>query len=234
MAPTLLGVSSDVGEDSEIVEKMSHNKRQSFISLRIIRKEYGRLLTSLHEADWPSIDSDTNALLLLSWSTLTNAINSVAFPDILNFATDEPLTPVAQVRANLLSAGTFISLDKLVDLSLSLFHHIKYSFLFSSLKNWGRFGEWKSHLRLCVDNYVTHAAEIEPRMTAGTFWHAEKHSQCSVVSHFQQMERRNSPEQVINIQGYSQALVDESVDDRKGYYLEYVCPYRSGFTPAFV
>jgi hypothetical protein len=234
MAHTLLGVSSDVGEDSEIVDKMSHNKRQSFTSLRFIRKEYGRLLASLHEADWPSIDSDTNALLLLSWSTLTNAINSVAFPDVLTFATDELLTPVAQVRANLLSAGTFMSLDQLVDLSLSLFRHINDSFLGSNFKNWEMFGEWKSNLRLCVDNYVIHAAEIEPRMTAGTFWHAEKPSHCSVESHFEQMKRSNSPEKTTNIRGRPQALVDELVDDRKGYFLEHVCPYRSGFTPAFV
>lgn len=235
MAPTLLSVSSDVGEDHEIVDKMSPDKRQSFISLRFIRKEYGRLLTSLHEASWPRIDGDTNAVLLLGWSTLTNAINSVAFPGLLNYSTDESLTPVSQVRASLLSGGTLMSLDQLVDFSLSLFRHINNSYLLPNFKNQEGPKDWRSHLRLCVDNCVTHAADIEPRLTAGTFWHAMEPAHCAVETHLEQMERSDGKKTThAPNPGCSQHLVDDLADDRRGYYLEHVCPYRSGFTPAFV
>ncbi|KEF61066.1 uncharacterized protein A1O9_02631 [Exophiala aquamarina CBS 119918] len=237
MAPTLLSVSSDVGEDHEIVEKMSPNKRQSFISLKFIRKEYGRLLTSLHEADWPRVDGDTNAILLLGWSALTNAINSVAFPGVLKYSTQEPLTPVSQVRATLLGAGSFMALDQLVDFSLSLFRHINNYYLVPNFKNQTGPENWRSHLRLCVDNCVTHAAEIEPRITAGTFWHAENPSHCTVESHLGRMGRIKD-KKLLELQdpdpGRPQRLMDDLGDDRRGYYLEHVCPYRSGFTPAFV
>jgi len=235
MAPTLLGVSSDVGEDHEIVEKMSTNKRQAFISLRFIRKEYGRLLTSLHEADWPRVDWGTNAVMLLGWSALTNAINSVAFPGVLNHSTYEPLTPVSQVRASLLNAGSFMSLDELVDFSLSLFRHITNHYLAPGLKNQEAPEDWKSHLRLCVDNCVIHAADIEPRITAGTFWHAVNSTHCTVESHLERIGRGGdkTPARSPN-PGYSQDMMEDLEDDKRGYYLEHVCPYRSGFTPAFV
>lgn len=238
MAPTLLGISSSVGEDSEIVEKMPYDTRQSFTSLEFIRKQYGSLLTAVHKADWPSIDSETNALLLLGWSTVTRAINSVAFPDVFNLATDEPIVPAAQVWADLLSEGKFISLDELVALSLSLFRHIHELFLGPTLKNCRKsHRDWKSELRLLVENYVAHVARVEPRTTAGTFWHAEIYGHCSVRRHFTQMEDGGGDEidnetQISN-SGSSRTSVDDSADDRRGYYLENVCPYRSGFTPAW-
>lgn len=238
MAPTLLGISSDVGEDSEIVEKMPYNKRQSFNSLDFIRKRYGSLLTSLHKADWPSIDSETNSLLLLGWSTVTKAINSVAFPDVFNVSTDEPLIPAAQVWADLLNEGKFVSLDELVALSLSLFRHINDLFLGSTLKNCRKsYRDWKSELRLLVDNYVANAAKVEPHTTAGTFWHAERYTQCSVRRHFTQTEEGDRGEidieTPISNSRASHTSMDDSADDRRGYYLEHVCPYRSGFTPAW-
>lgn len=237
MAPTLLGISSDASEDSEIVEKMKYDRRQSFMSLMFIRKQYGQLLTSLHKADWPSVDTDTNALLLLGWSTVTKASNSVTFPDIFNFATDEPLLPAAQVRAALLTEGTFLSLDQLVALCLRLFRHISDMFLDFKSSDWNSVRDWETDFRLFVDNYVAHAIDVEPRTTAGTFWHAERfYSHCAVERHFREMGQSNGQiDRDTQASDFipSNGSVDEFVDDRKGYYLEHVCPYRSGFTPAW-
>ncbi|KAK5061539.1 hypothetical protein LTR84_008083 [Exophiala bonariae] len=237
MAPTLLGISSDASEDSEIVGQMKYDKRQSFTSLVFIRKQYGQLLTSLHKADWPFVDTDTNALLLLGWSTVTKASNSMAFPEIFNVASDDPLIPAAQVRAALLTEGRLLSLDQLVALCLRLFRHGSDIFVDCTSRDWNILGDWKSDFRLVVDNYVAHAIDVEPRTIAGTFWHSERfYSHCTVERHFREMGE-SSDDVDYNNQASdfnpSNGSVNESVDDRKGYYLEHVCPYRSGFTPAW-
>jgi hypothetical protein len=88
------------------------------------------------------------------------------------------------------------------------------------------------------------AAVLEPRMTAGTFWHQYSHQQCYVERHL-----RALPDDLPRLRGgrvSNDDVVAESTGGRvegpgadferrkREYYLEHVCHHRSGFMPLAV
>ncbi|KIW16880.1 hypothetical protein PV08_04070 [Exophiala spinifera] len=167
MAPTVMALSTYAIDDSGFSTRIAPEKYEAFHVLKTIRMEYGRLLHSLSADIWERADSATNSLLSIAWSTLTQAFSSVLHPDIVSFAND-PVVPVAQIIGHLQADMAVLSIDELNTQFRRMIRELRY-FLTTSDGPLGLSMHQRQHLKRLVENYLVQAAEVEPKMTAGTF-----------------------------------------------------------------
>ncbi|KAK5468030.1 hypothetical protein LTS15_001003 [Exophiala xenobiotica] len=226
MAPTLLALSTYTIDDSDFVTRISPDIWESFRILKSIHLEYGRLLRSFTSAHWDRATPDTNSLLSIAWSTLTQAFGSTLHPDVISFAED-PVVHAGQIIPTLEAEEALLSIDELDAGFRSLIRDLQYHFYTAE-------GEaslslaMRRRIRRLVENYVVHAAQVEPRMTAGTFWHEYDLPHCCIDSHLSKCE-------LGELKPYETHLRNREVLDferkKREFYLEHVCQYRSGFMP---
>lgn len=226
MAPTFLGLLADTNDDLDIIKRFRPNERKSLLELKAICFEYGQLLRTLARSAWDENDSPTHGLLSTAFSTLNQAISSAMYPSILNLAADAPVLPASQVRTNLMAAGDLLSFDELKTASRSLFSELAVYFKMPENRSIVQ-SDLRWRLKMIVDNYVVILHEIEPRMTAGTFWNDDDNTaQCLIGRHLQKPQLEVTPfapaEDFDNFK-------DNRARERRQYYMEHVCQYRSGF-----
>jgi hypothetical protein len=183
-------------------------------------------LRSFTSAHWDRATPDTNSLLSIAWSTLTQAFSSTLHPDVISFAED-PVVHVGQIIPSLEAEEALLSIEELDAGFRSLIRDLQYYFYMAE-------GEaslsraMRRRIRRLVENYVVQAADVEPRMTAGTFWHEYDFPHCCIDNHLSKCELGES-------KPYETHFENREVLDferkKRDYYLEHVCQYRSGFMP---
>ncbi|KIV85005.1 hypothetical protein PV11_00746 [Exophiala sideris] len=245
MAPTVLALTTDeVGDDEDVGARFSGDKWLAFGVLKDIRARYGRLLHSWTEEQWNGIDAPASGVLSIAWSTLTQAFCSALYPDVVVFGEDDPVAPVWQIRFQLRNAGRLLSLDEL-DVEFGVLIH-DLDCHFGRLDGRLRLSlELKDRLKRLVENYVVQASVVEPRMTAGTFWHQYTHQQCYIERHLERLDH-SLPDDLPRLEGgrvSNDDVIAESTGGRvegpgadferkkREFYLEHVCHHRSGFVP---
>ncbi|EXJ92005.1 hypothetical protein A1O3_00555 [Capronia epimyces CBS 606.96] len=243
MAPTFLCVTENKIGYLDALERIPWTKRASLSDLETIHSEYGKLLRSLgSQKHWRKIGSSNTSFLLISWSIMTQVVCSMMYPDIVMFTAEDPIVPATQVGIKLLEAGALLSLDELKTTSRQLFDDLRD--FFRQCQDGTVFcANHKPRLKRCVENFVVQAAEVEPRMTAGTFWLEEGEEACAIDEYLQhahpgadvQSRAGGSRCRVSSLSQIERPPIrtEDSSREQREYYLEYVCPYRSGFIPAF-
>ncbi|KAK5271852.1 hypothetical protein LTR99_000988 [Exophiala xenobiotica] len=226
MAPTLLALSTYTIDDSDFVTRISPDKWESFRILKSIHLEYGRLLRSFTSTHWDRATPDTNSLLSIAWSTLTQAFSSTLHPDVISFAED-PVVHVAQIIPTLQAEEALLSIDELDAGFRSLIRDLQYHF-YTADGEASLSQAMRRRMRQLVENYVVQAAEVEPRMTAGTFWHEYDFPHCCIDSHLSKCELGESKPYETHF-GNREVLDFER--KKRDFYVEHVCQYRSGFMP---
>jgi hypothetical protein len=256
MAGTFMGMFADSTIDFAAMDRFPEEKRADLWDLKTMCTEYARMLRRMtrdHRRS-PIIETMSMGFLSLSFTTLNQAISSAMYPEVLVLSPDDGIVAVPEIRAQLMADSGILSLDDLramfqplvrdIEDSFRLWSSVKHSYVFNSLGGLacGSLASFqlpfkyclppslRARLKLFVDNYVLQTHALEPRMTAGTFWHPEEDlTQCP-------MEVPLAEPQV----GAISCLYDECSGDqlgeedvvakqRKKYYDEFVCHYRSGF-----
>lgn len=250
MAPTLLGQASDTALDTttitstitipmhdtnsdidndDAVVAAPRSKDQSLRDLKAMASAYTRVLRSVTQPRWRHQMADgTLGLLSVAFSTVNQALGSALDPDVLAFSAEDgdPIVPAAQVQRDLLASGALMaSLDDLKVCAASLFHDLRAHrpLTRAVVRAFGL----NHRLRVFVDNFVVHTWYLEPRMTAGTFWLDDEDGEGTSVCAIDRQLHRTlgiSP-QIPNADDKDDPMLRE----RKHFYLEHVCQYRSGF-----
>lgn len=229
MAPTLLALSTYTIDDSGFATRIAPEQWETFHILKTIRMEYGRLLHSFSADIWERADSATNSLLSIAWSTLTQAFSSVLHPDIVSFAND-PVVPVSQIIRQLRADMAVLSIDELNTQFRALSRELQY-FLAASDGPVGLSKDKRQHLKRLVENYIVQAAEVEPRMTAGTFWYEYNLAHCCIASHLSKCDDSMWETSLARLSNHETLEFERR---KRDFYLEHVCQYRSGFMPASI
>ncbi|ETI29519.1 hypothetical protein G647_01972 [Cladophialophora carrionii CBS 160.54] len=253
MAATFMGLFADSTVDFDVIKRFAPKARRAFRTLQKMCSDYARMLrriTNLHWGREPgaadkTIETATMGFLSVVFTTLNQAISSAMYPDLLAFPADDGIVPVQEVRAKLVEQGSLLNLDGLKDMHRPLFdaveaffappivsdapsskHHATQSRVYPqySLPK-----HLETRLKAFVENYVVQAFELEPRMTAGTFWLPESMIPgCLMDKHLEPpagatacLHRTCS--------GHAHAEEDDITRERREYYHEFVCQYRSGF-----
>lgn len=259
MAATFMGLFADSTIDFDVIKRFPPKARQRFRVLQKICSEYAlmlrrvthmrwldyeKVLTRRHisEPGWEDcIEMASMGFLSVVFTTFNQAISSAMYPDLLVFPTDEGLVPVSEVRAKLIDEDKILSFDDLSAIYRPLFDDVENYFrpLLTMLGTTPKTTpppkhSLPEHLRqrlvTFVDNYVVQAAGVEPRMTAGTFWlPASLMPECLVYSH--QDPTLQGPLSCLHrpCSGHGHEYEDDTTRERREYYHEFVCQYRSGF-----
>ncbi|KAJ9605950.1 hypothetical protein H2200_009799 [Cladophialophora chaetospira] len=222
MAPTFLCTTENILGGDLGLQTIFKTQQAPLTILKTIHAEYSQTLRLVrrHKND---ISSPNRSFLLIAWSVMTQAMYSTMHPDLMLFTTEDPIVPARQVKANLADSGSLLDLRDLEVTCLSLFREIRSS-LVKSKQDRQMLNPLQERLKICVDNFVVQGFEIEPRMTAGTFWHDDIDTVCPFShNHHQSRFHRDRcfPE------------IEHATREKEKYYMEFVCPYRSGFMPTF-
>ncbi|OQV11165.1 Fungal Zn2-Cys6 binuclear cluster domain-containing protein [Cladophialophora immunda] len=231
MAATFMGLSADANNDLNVIKRFPLGKRQAFLELKVIGSDYARLLRRIAQMHHRDLDTPTMGFLSVAFTTMNQAISSAMYPDILVFTGDDGVVSAAEVRSHLTREDSLLTLDDLIIMYPCLLYELEQ---YVEARAAGRVGPevsslegLKQRLKVLVDNYVVQVSEIEPRMTAGTFWlDDEAIPGCLMDKHLDRPQIGVSP-----CFGREDAAGhdDPVVRERRQYYHEYVCQYRSGF-----
>ena len=196
-------------------------QNHAFVSLKSVHSKYGTMIRALFRTpSWKKVESPVRSFILIAWSIMTQAINSITCPDLLEFTASDPIVPAQQIQAELRDSGILLRLEELETASFPLFEDI-HSYCRSDGEGAIFETDLGRRLRICVDNFVVQSAKIQPKMTAGTFWRTDYEPHCPF-----DFSALNSQKPLFQDHCLGQ--------ERRGYCLEFVCPYRSGFLPTFV
>ncbi|OAL31416.1 hypothetical protein AYO22_01008 [Fonsecaea multimorphosa] len=257
MAATFMGLSADANNDVNIIKRFPPGQRRAaFLELKVIGSEYARLLRRIaqgyhHHGDGDTIDTLTIGFLSVAFTTMNQAISSAMYPDLLVFTGDDGVVPAAEIRTNLLREGSLLALDDLIIMFPCLFYELEQHLdttlaagagarasaapttASSPSSSPSSLDDLKQRLKVLVDNYVVQASEVEPRMTAGTFWLDDAAIPGCLRNNNGHPDRRPPQTGVAN-PCLSPCLCADGQEDpvlraRREYYHEYVCQYRSGF-----
>ncbi|OAP58914.1 hypothetical protein AYL99_06211 [Fonsecaea erecta] len=235
MAATFMGLSADANNDISVIRRFLPSKRRAFLELKVIGSDYGRLLRRIAPGHNREVDTPTMGFLSIAFTMMNQAISSAMYPDLLVFSGDDGVVPAAQIRTHLMREDSLLALDDLIIMYPCLCYELEQYFearattaardasVVSTLD------DLKKRLKLLVDNYVVQALEVEPRMTAGTFWlDDEGLSGCLMDKHLDRPQSGVSPDlgqQQVDAGHHEDPVLRE----RREYYHEYVCHYKSGF-----
>ncbi|EXJ67100.1 uncharacterized protein A1O5_09747 [Cladophialophora psammophila CBS 110553] len=231
MAATFMGLSADANNDVNVIKRFPLAKRRAFLKLKNMGSDYARLLRRITQEHHHVIETSTLGFLSIAFTTMNQAISSTMYPDILVFSGDDGIVPAAEIRTHLTWEDSVLNLDDMTSMYPSLSYGLEEYFkaqgvarvapLASSL------GDLTKQVKVFVDNYVVRALEIEPRMTAGTFWlDDEAIPGCLMDNHLGRPQIGISPSLG---QERAPRHEDPVLRERREYYHEHVCQYRSGF-----
>jgi hypothetical protein len=260
MASTFMGLFADSTIDFDVIKRFPPRERHTFRVLQKMCSEYARLIRRVSSTtplgqtrDWEfQIEKATMGFMSVVFTTLNQAISSAMYPDVLRFGENEGIVPIHEVRAKLIAENDVVSFDRLKDMYRPLFDDVSAVFDadFANLprSHDGGQGRYRlpvsleNRLKHFVENFLVHAWILEPRMTAGTFWlpnTAVPH--CSMEEHFLSEEDKPHPplsdgrissclHRTYHNCNPQATMMDPEARERREYYHEYVCQYRSGFS----
>jgi hypothetical protein len=253
MAATFMGLFADSTIDFDVIKRFAPKARQTFRTLQKMCSDYARMLRRITHRHWgdatntaeKTIETATMGFLSVVFTTLNQAISSVMYPDLLVFPADDGIVPVQEVRAKLVRQGSILSFEDLRDMHRPLFDAVEAYFVTPIVPEPLSFEHHATNarvqpqyslpkhlekrLKVFVENYVVQASELEPRMTAGTFWLTE-----SMIPGCLMDKHLDPPSGVIAClhrpcSGHAHGEEDPVSRERREYYHEFVCQYRSGF-----
>lgn len=224
VAPTFMNVLTDSDELLSTNRALTSEQDHIWTELIKFRTKYRHYYVRWMAHLWPKINRSLKAHLLTAWSTINHAISSALYPDLVYFTPDDPIVPIDQVRQNLEDRGQLYPIDRLSALSDSLLCDLD---AFAKRNHFEDLVDkaLEDRLRTCFENYMIQAAIFEPRMSAGTYWSDNPEPRCSVEM---RLHRYTNADTIPTT--YPDAETIET-DEKQNFYLEHVCPYRSGFVP---
>ncbi|ETN38548.1 uncharacterized protein HMPREF1541_06584 [Cyphellophora europaea CBS 101466] len=222
MAPTFMNALTESNDLHCAGRDLTLEQRQIWIELMSFRAKYRAVYAIWMARLWHKTNRLLKAYLLTTWSTLNHAISSALYPDLVFFTSDDPIIPHQKVAADLREAGQLLPLNELAPLSDAVLGDIG-NFLEQVPSEEATNAELEARLRICVENYIVQAAIFEPRMTAGTYWSSNPEPKCAVELH---MGRYTAADNIPPPEGAA-----DPGNEMQNFYLEHVCPYRSGFLP---
>lgn len=258
MAGTFMGLFADSTIDFAAMDRFPEEKRSGLWDLKTMCTEYARMLRRMTRdyRSWePSIETTTMGFLSVVFTTLNQAISSAMYPDVLVLSPDDGIVPVPEIRAQLIAENAILSLDDLRAMFQPLVRDIEDSFApwsFNkqtyllksqqttlappgsvSLPSSSKYSippSLRARLKVFVDNYVLQTHALEPRMTAGTFWLPEEEILgCLREVHLDKPQVGVIPCLHDVCSGHQVGEEDVVAKQRREYYHEFVCHYRSGF-----
>ncbi|KIW88990.1 uncharacterized protein Z519_10474 [Cladophialophora bantiana CBS 173.52] len=231
MDATFMGLSVDANNDVNVIKRFPPAKRRAFLKLKNMGSDYARLLRRITQEHHRVIETPTLGFLSIASTTMNQAISSTMYPDILVFSGDDGIVPAAEIRTQLAREDSVLSLDDMTKMYPSLFCGLEEYFEAQGVARVApmpsSLGDLKKRLKAFVDNYVVRALEIEPRMMAGMFWlDDEAIPGCLMDNHLGRPQIGISPSLG---QERASRPEDPVLRERRQYYHEDVCQYRSGF-----
>ncbi|KAJ4531469.1 hypothetical protein HRR77_009454 [Exophiala dermatitidis] len=240
LAPVFLGVSTSIDIDSDCLNNVPQTKKRHFVELTHLYARYGGLLRLLNREQWRSIEMSTTSFILISWSIMTQAMASIAHPDVLVSSPGNALRSPAEVKSQLLESGQLLSFQSLQSVAEILLEDLSCCVAQPDSGNYVP-KDFKHRLQCFTENFLVQAAEIQPNMAAGTFWPEGPESGCSITCLIRGDKMTTSERGSAGVGAFGETVhrvstqVDHSsIPERQQWYNEYVCPYRSGFIPAFL
>ncbi|OAL38772.1 hypothetical protein AYO20_01978 [Fonsecaea nubica] len=236
MVASFFGLSADTNNDISVMDRFPPSKRRAFLELKVIGADYARLIRRIAQLRLQDVDTPTMGFLSVAFTTMNQAISSVMYPDLLVFSEDDGVVPAAEVRTKLVREDSLVTIDELTIMYPCLFNELEhYLECLATCTGTGTpmassLDDLKKRLRVLVDNYVVQASEIEPRMTAGTFWLDDRGVPgCLMHKHLDRPQTGVSP--CLGQEGAGAGPQDQDpvLRERREYYHEHVCQYRSGF-----
>ncbi len=240
LAPAFLCITTSIDVDSDTVINVAKSKRRQFLDLKILYTKYGDILRSLNREQWLLVEGALRSCILISWSIMTQALASIAHPDVLELNPTNVLRSPAQVKDHLFDSGQLLSLPSLKAISQILFEDLCSYFAQLDFRTIVP-QNLKHRLQYFAENFLVQAAEIQPNITTGTFWPEGAEAMCSITCMVQQNKNTTSATDLPGLDSFEEAVCGLtassdhlSITESQQWYLEYVCPYRSGFIPAFL
>ncbi|KAL6248678.1 hypothetical protein RBB50_004933 [Rhinocladiella similis] len=216
-APAFLGATA-----YDATHNANHIVCPRLLKLDSIRLQYQQLLGSLHRRHrWSILHPASRSFILISCAIMTQAVCAAMYPDILNYKLNDTILPVDDVRAALIAKQDLLSADTLETLFIQATEQI-YTCLEQASSITALPDSLQHLVKICVDNFVVYIATIEPRITAGTFWQDHYEVPCAIDSYFGHAPSHPTPV----------VTRDHNCEGRQ-FFLEFVCPYRSGFLLPF-
>jgi hypothetical protein len=242
MAATFMGLFADSTIDFDVIKRFPPRERQIFRVLQKMCSEWAMMLRRITAVHWEeNIETHTMGFLSVVFTTLNHAISSAMYPDILVFAADEGILPVREVRTALVAEERLLSFEDLKAMYHTLFDDVESHFdnpvptlpaedptIPSKPHKHILTASLQLRLRTFVDNYVVQASELEPRMTAGTFWLPKSCMPGCLMDDYCD-STMNSVQACLHRPWRDRGDGDEVMRERQEYHHEFVCQYRSGF-----
>ena len=240
MAATFMGLFADSTIDFDVIKRFPPQERVAFRVLQKICSEYALMLRRITASVWEDrIEAYSMGFLSVVFTTLNQAISSAMYPDVLVFSPDDGINTALEVYAQLVEEKSLLSFGKLKQTYHPLFDEVEAFFdapLPPELSKYTLPSSLQLRLRHFVDNYVVQAHRLEPRMTAGTFWLPKNmYSGCIYNSENMPITAQSGitacPHRPCSDPEHGCHIGDENqaIRERREYYHEFVCQYRSGF-----
>ncbi|EXJ59646.1 hypothetical protein A1O7_03792 [Cladophialophora yegresii CBS 114405] len=247
MAATFMGLFADSTIDFDVIRRFAPKARQAFRTLQRMCSDYARMLRRITNLHWDghtetadkTIETATMGFLSVVFTTLNQAISSAMYPDVLVFVPDDGIVPVHDIRAELEEQGDLLGFDGLRDVHRPLFDAVEAYFgppvvghHATKARGQTRYSlpnNLEKRLKVFVENYVVQAFELEPRMTAGTFWLPESMIPGCLMDKNPDLPAGETDCLHRPSSGHSYREEDHITRERREYYHEFVCQYRSGF-----
>ena len=244
LAPSFMCVLNEAIQEGNTtgLDCLPEDKRKIWTELLRFRTLFRALFVKWTKKVWPHINRAIQAYLLTAWSTLNHAMSSALHPDLVSFNEEDPIKSVGLVEQELKAKGKLYNLHELSASTDLLFDDLD-NFLLAlpdlrpTLPGLEVVeGLLAERLRTCLENYLVQAAIFEPRMSAGTFWSDAPEETCSIWMKL----KKSDPSKVLPFVSEMGVITNsteaerqvDGFDERQKFYLEHVCPYRSGFMPA--
>ena len=240
LAPAFLCITTSIDMDSDSLINVAKSNRRQYVDLKNLYAKYGCFLRLLNREQWLLVDGALRSFILISWTIMTQAMACIAYPDVLKFTPVNALRSPAEVKGHLLDCGQLLSLQSLNSVSETLFEDLRsYVAQLGFATTFPQ--DLKHRLQYFAENFLVQAAEIEPDMAAGTFWPEGAESMCSINCMVRSNKTSADGEDFPGFGGFEETVPEVptqsdhlSITESQQWYLEYVCPYRSGFIPAFL
>lgn len=227
LGPSYMAILNERFDDEVVGMKLTSDKHQIWSELLRFRLEYKRMYLKWLDRPWPDLHRNLKSDMLTAWPILNQAMSSALYPDLVFFTADDPVVPVLEVEMGLLETQQLLSLTQLSQASTALLKDID-EYLEEMPDSTGAHSSLKQRLRMIIENYVVQALRFEPQMSAGTFWSELPEPTCMVML---QLGHSHNDKVLSDVTDTSEDC-SEIVDvERHNFYLEHVCPFRSGFMP---
>lgn len=225
VAPTYMNVLTESEELLAVQRDLTPQQRQIWVELIQFRAKYRTYYVNWIAYLWPKASRSLKAHLLTAWSTLNHAISSALYPQLVLFTPDDPVVPIGQIEQELRRRCQIYPIDELSAFSDAVLSGID-DYLKQDQCEQDLDKDLEEKFRVCIENYMVQASIFEPLMTAGTYWTNNPEPKCSV-----ELRMRQYTDAGAIPTAFPDAEMHEASNEKQNFYLEHVCPYRSGFVP---